>query len=119
MGCARSGSGRWAEHFYDAAGQPKRFDGLTLDITERKEIEERERQITAEAIAATAKFRAVFEQTPVFAGIMSLDGMVMDANRLCLDACGYRAEEVLGRPFWETGWWRRSKEVQAKIRHGH
>ncbi len=72
--------------------------------------------MSAEAIAATAKFRAVFEQTPVFAGIMSLDGRVMDANRLCLDACGYRAEEVIGRPFWETGWWRRSKEVQDKIR---
>ncbi len=102
--------------FYDAAGNPKSFDGLTLDITDRKHAEERERQITAEAVAATAKFRAVFEQTPVFAGIMALDGTVMDANKLCLDACGFRAEEVLGRYFWDTGWWRLSKETQAKIR---
>jgi PAS domain S-box-containing protein len=102
--------------FYDAAGEPRRFDGLTLDITERKRIEDRERQMTAEAIAATAKFRAVFEQTPVFAGIMALDGTVMDANQLCLEACGYRAEEVLGKPFWKTGWWRLSEEVQDKIR---
>jgi PAS domain S-box-containing protein len=102
--------------FYDAAGNPKSFDGLTLDITDRKHAEERERQITGEAVAATAKFRAVFEQTPVFAGIMALDGTVMDANKLCLDACGFRAEEVLGRYFWDTGWWRLSKETQAKIR---
>ncbi len=102
--------------FYNAAGEPKSFDGLTLDITDRKRIEERERQMTAEAVAATAKFRAVFEQTPVFAGIVALDGTVMDANQLCLEACGYRAEDVLGRPFWETGWWRRSSEVQDKIR---
>ena len=95
---------------------PESFDGLTLDNTERKHIEDRERQITAEAIAATAKFRAVFEQTPVFAGIMALDGTILDANQLCLQACGYHAEEVVGRPFWETGWWRRSKETQAKIR---
>ena len=103
--------------FYDAAGQPKRFDGVTLDITERRRIEERERQMTAEALAATTKFRAVFDETPVFAGIMTVDGKVIDANRLCLDACGYRAEEVVGQPFWETGWWRGSTEVQGKIRN--
>ena len=86
------------------------------DITDRKRIEDRERQMTAEAVAATAKFRAVFEQTPVFAGIMALDGTVIDANQLSLQACGYRSEDVLGHLFWETGWWRNSKEVQAKIR---
>jgi len=86
------------------------------DITDRKRIEERERQMAAEAVAATAKFRAVFEQTPVFAGIMALDGTIMDANQLCLEACGYRAEDVLGRLFWETGWWRHSKDVQDKVR---
>jgi PAS domain S-box-containing protein len=102
--------------FYDAMRQPKRFDGLTLDITDRKQIEDRERETAAEAVAATAKFRAVFEQTPVFAGIMALDGTIIDANQLCLEACGYRPEDVLGRPFWETGWWRRSEEVQTKIR---
>jgi PAS domain S-box-containing protein len=86
------------------------------DITDRKRIEERERQMTAEAVAATAKFRAVFEQTPVFAGIMALDGTIIDANQLSLEACGYRAEDVLGRLFWETGWWRHSQDVQDKVR---
>ncbi len=102
--------------FYDAKGNPKSFDGLTLDNTERKRAEERERQITAESVAATAKFRAVFEQTPVFAGIMAVDGTIIDANQLCLDACGYTSEQVLGKPFWETPWWRHSEEVQSKIK---
>ena len=102
--------------FYDAAGRPRRFDGLTLDITDRKQAEDRERQIAAEAVAATAKFRAVFEQTTVFAGIMAVDGTLLDANQLCLQACGYRAEQVLGRLFWETPWWRASSEVQSKIK---
>jgi PAS domain S-box-containing protein len=73
-------------------------------------------KMTAEATAATAKFRAVFEQTTVFAGIMTLDGTLIDINRLSLEACGYRAEDVLGKPFWETGWWRNFQESQEKIR---
>ncbi len=102
--------------FYREDGRPKSFDGLTLDITDRKRAEERERQTKMEAIAATAKFRALFEQTPVFAGVMTVDGKVIDVNRLCLDACGYRADEVLGKFFWDTAWWRKSNEVQSKIK---
>ncbi len=89
---------------------------MLLDITQRKHAEERERQLATEALAATAKFRAVFEQTTVFAGIMTLDGIVIDANQLCLEVCGYRAEDIVGRLFWETGWWQRSPEARVKIR---
>lgn len=102
--------------FYDRHGRPKSFDGLTLDITERKGAEERERRITAEAVAANAKFRAVFEQTSVFAGIMTSEGVVIDANKICLEACGYFAKDVLGKQFWETSWWRNFPESQEKIR---
>jgi PAS domain S-box-containing protein len=100
----------------DGAGKIVGASKVARDITERRQAEERERRMTAETVAATAKFRAVFEQTPVFAGIMTLDGIILDANQLCLEACGYRGEDVLGKPFWETGWWRKSPEVQAKIR---
>ena len=89
---------------------------ITRDVSERKQAEERERQMAEEALAATAKFRAVFEQTTVFAGIMTLDGVLIDANKLCLEACGYRPEQVLGRPFWETPWWKNFQESRDKIR---
>ena len=77
---------------------------------------ERERQLVAETIEATAKYRAVFDQAAVFAGIMTLDGMLIEANRLSLDACGYKLEEVIGRVFWETPWWAGNDEAQEKIR---
>jgi PAS domain S-box-containing protein len=117
----RNGTERWIEStaqiFYDASGKPLSVVGVSTDITERKAVEKRERELKAEAVAATATFRAVFEQTPVFAGIMTPDGEVIDANRLCLEACGYRPEEVLGKFLWETAWWRKSSETQSKIRN--
>jgi PAS domain S-box-containing protein len=100
----------------DSSGRVVGASKVARDITEQKRGQERERQITAEVLAATAKFRAVFEQTTQFAGIMTNEGILIEANRLCLDACGYRAEEVLGRPFWETPWWRNFPESQNKIR---
>ena len=89
---------------------------VTRDVTDRRLAEEREWKITAEAIAANAKFRAVFEQTSVFAGIMSNDGVLIEANKLCLDVCGYRTDEVLSRPFWATPWWRNFPETREKIK---
>jgi len=100
----------------DPSGQIVGASKVARDITQHKRAQERERKITAQALAATAKFRAVFEQTTQFAGIMSNDGVLIEANRLCLDACGYHAKEVLGRPFWETAWWRNFPDSQAKIR---
>jgi len=84
--------------------------------TRLRQMEEKQRKLAAEAIAATAKFRAIFEQTSVFAGIMDRDGTLVDANRLSLEACGYQAEEVLGKPFYITAWWRNHPESQEKIR---
>lgn len=116
------GTLRWiealAQILFDEAGKPVRIVGVSSDITERKKVEAREQQIRYEAQAATAKFRAIFEQSSVFAGIMTVDGTVIDANRLYLEACGYRSEQVLGRLFWETPWWRISRETRDKIRAG-
>jgi PAS domain S-box-containing protein len=89
---------------------------ITRDVTDRKQAEGRERQIVAEIVATTAKFRALFEQTTQFAGIMNREGVLIDANNLSLKACGYQAHEVLGKLFWQTAWWREFPESQAKIR---
>jgi PAS domain S-box-containing protein len=87
-----------------------------MALTERERAEERERHLVAEAGEATAKFRALFDQSAIFSGVLSVDGIVLDANRICLEACGYTAKEVLGLKFWDTPWWRGSAEVKAKIR---
>jgi PAS domain S-box-containing protein len=71
-------------------------------------------EVNRDATAA-AKFRAVFNQTGIFAGIMDLRGDLQEANDLSLERCGFAREQVLDRPFWDAPWWQGSEEVKARI----
>ena len=67
-------------------------------------------------VTDAAIFRAVFDQSSTFGGIMDLRGRLREANNLSLEWCGYTKEQVLDRPFWDTPWWRGSEEMKARIR---
>jgi PAS domain S-box-containing protein len=100
----------------DSAGHVIGASKVARNITERKNAEEREQKLLAEAATANAKFRAFFEQGPLFAGIMALDGTMIEANRLLLEACGYTKEQVVGKPFWECPWWNKSVALMDQIK---
>jgi PAS domain S-box-containing protein len=67
-------------------------------------------------VTDAAIFRAVFDQSSIFGGIIDLRGRLREANNLSLEWCGYTKEQVLDRPFWDTPWWRGSEEIKARIR---
>jgi diguanylate cyclase (GGDEF)-like protein/PAS domain S-box-containing protein len=86
---------RWMETFaratFDSQGQAVSMLGLTLDITERKEIEANLQQLNAEleqrvhlrtlALAANeAKLRALFEVLPVGVSILDQQRRMTDSN---------------------------------------
>lgn len=79
------------------------------DITERKRAE-------AALKASETRFRAIFDQTFQFIGLMKTDGTMIEANRSALQFAGIREEEVLGQFFWDTPWWRHSLELQNRLR---
>ena len=74
-----------------------------------------ERERTAELVEANEKFQAVYDQG-LFAGLMDLQGRLIDANRSSLVQCGFTRDDVIGKLFWECGWWNRSPEIQAWVR---
>ena len=61
------------------------------------------------------RFRALFDSASQFVGLLSPDGILVEANQTALNAGGLLAEDVLNRPFWETPWWTTSKETQEKL----
>jgi two-component system CheB/CheR fusion protein len=95
--------------------------GTVEDITESKQVADLAQQATIDALAAAeanAKFRAFFDQGSTFAGVVALDGTLLEANRLSLEACGYTREQVIGRKFWDGGWWSPSPALVQMIREG-
>jgi PAS domain S-box-containing protein len=95
----------------DEKGTILQWIGTCTDIDDQ-------RQLTQELAETAAKFASFFDQSLSFAGILAPDGTLLEANSLSLEGCGYRAEDVIGKPFWECGWWRGSQELQKKIRTG-
>ncbi len=51
-------------------------------------------------------------------GLLSPEGILLDANRTALEAVGLSLQEVQGRPFWETPWWTHDGAEQARLRAG-
>ncbi|MBP1474802.1 PAS domain S-box protein [Frateuria sp. MAH-13] len=99
----------------DADGRPSELTAVFLDDSERKRAELALRDLndtleyqvaerTNELRVNQARMRGAFETSYVLQGLVSPEGIVMDANRTALLAIGCRREQVLGRPLWETAW---------------
>jgi PAS domain S-box-containing protein len=100
----------------DDAGRVIGASKIARDITGRRQAEERERLLLAEAVRANAKFRAFFEQGALFAGITDVDGTIIEPNRMSWEGCGYTREQIVGKPFWEGPWWTPSAAVVERIK---
>jgi len=90
-----------------------RVEDATAPVRARA-IEQEER---AKLVEANNLFQAVYDQG-LFAGRLDLHGRVTDANRSSMEHCGYVPADVIGKPFWECGWWNRQPSVQAWVKSG-
>lgn len=91
---------------------------IMRDMSARKASESRERELRAVALEANAKFEALFHQGAQFAGIIGVEGSVLEANRLSCEGSGFLREEIVGKLFWEGPWWRAHPDSAERIRAG-
>ena len=61
------------------------------------------------------KFRAIFNQTFQLTGMLSIEGIVLEANQTALDFGGLQLADVVGKPFWECYWWTISSQSQTQL----
>jgi PAS domain S-box-containing protein len=80
---------------------------------------EQERQRSATAVRESEqKLRNVIDGLGpnTFLGLMTTDGILLEANRPGVVAAGLSPEDVLGKPFDETYWWSHSEAVREALR---
>ncbi|MEH2024751.1 PAS domain S-box protein [Nostoc sp.] len=104
---------RWTQWIirgiFDDEGTIVELQSVGRDITHHKRVEQ--------ALSENEqKFRAIFNQTIQFMGLLQPNGIVLEANQTALDFAGINREEVVGKPFWEAKWWTISLNTQEQLK---
>lgn len=93
----------------DEQGEFNTFLIIQRDITERlladRRLEDSER-----------RFRAIFNSTYQFIGLLDPQGTLLEANQTALDFIGLSNTDVVGKKFWETPWWNHSLALQEQLK---
>ena len=107
-----SGEIRWVHQRGQAirneTGDTVRLLGTMHDITDRKQAEEaleRER----------ARLRDILDRMTVFVGVLSTDGVVVEANRPLIEATGQARDSLIGSDFPDASWWSRSAGARDRL----
>ncbi|WP_375472410.1 PAS domain S-box protein [uncultured Nostoc sp.] len=84
----------------------------TLNTELEAKVEER----TAKLHQSDRRFRAIFNNTFQFTGLLTPSGILLEANQTALSFGGLKLEDVIDRPFWEAHWWTISPQTQAELK---
>jgi PAS domain S-box-containing protein len=68
----------------------------------------------AAAPATTLDFHALFERSPMMQAVLTLDGIVVEANALAVIASGWPRDVLIGMPFWDAPCWNPNEDSRAK-----
>ncbi|WP_432256497.1 PAS domain-containing protein [Limimaricola sp. AA108-03] len=89
--------------------RPVRMIGVVFDITERHRMERKARD-------SAERLRLVLDNAVAFIGTLDLEGRIVEANAMALEAGGVGRDEVVGQLAWETYGWSYDPEVAEKLR---
>lgn len=84
--------------------------------TLKTELEAKVEERTTALQESDRRFRAIFNNTFQFTGLLTPDGILLEANQTALSFGGLKLEDVINRPFWEAHWWTISPQIQEKLK---
>jgi two-component system, sensor histidine kinase len=89
-------------------GEIQEWIGIVVDVHDRLASERR-------AMESSLRFQAALNQSVGFIAVLSPQGRVLEINQTPLEMAGLRREDVLGKLFWETPWWKGRPEAQQRL----
>ncbi|WP_226783210.1 PAS domain-containing protein [Oceaniglobus trochenteri] len=93
----------------DDNGAPRVMIGVNYDVTTRKQAE-------LAVHDSERRLRMIIDNTIAFVGVLTLDGILTEANQTALVAGDLERSQVLGKPFWETPWWSYDPQIAEGLR---
>ncbi|GEM_PF-2015394 len=88
-------------------GKIVRLYGAFQDITHAYKIREQVR-------LNEQKFKAIFHAMFQFIGLLSPEGILLEANESALSFAGVGLTEVINKPFWDAFWWTETSREEVK-----
>lgn len=111
----------------------KNQDGAerVIEVSARPLLDEQGRQLGAiaifhelsaqamaqEALALSqARLSVMFQQSPLFMGLLDLEGVLIECNDLAFTQCRWPREAGINKPFWDGPWWHHAEDTQRFAR---
>lgn len=82
----------------------------------RQQLEAEVAERTAKLAESQAYIRTIFDTSHLYQGLLSAEGIVLYANETALQGVQATAEEVIGKPFWDTPWFTGTPGISAKVK---
>lgn len=87
-----------------------------MDLSERKNAEEAQRQYTRALSESASKLRGVIDNSENLIGLLDVEGTVLEMNQTALQTTGVDAGEIANCPCWEAPWMAHSPEIQDRMK---
>lgn len=71
----------------------------------------------SEARAGEERLKNLIDGVLAFVGVLSVDGILLEANEPAIAAAGGERDAVIGRPFWDCLWWDIDQATKDRLKH--
>lgn len=66
-------------------------------------------------LSTESRLRVLCSKTCELMGLLTPEGIIVEANQTALEFAGLQEQDILGRPFWEVSWWVGASDTDKQL----